>query len=350
MDMSMASESSRSGRAPCSIDLRCLMLLAALGGSVVGCNAAGAGPIAIAGGPSSLGGSSGAGGASTGPDDEPPPIFSDPPPPPPGPPDTCDKVDFLYVVDNSNSMLFEQQKLAQSFIGFSRIVDDVLSANDHQIMVVDTDAFNGSDSLITSGQPEEDPCIGVLGAGLRIGSEGQSCEIEGSQHFMPDQQPDAAGVFSCLANVGILGLSDEQPAAALLAATGATSSDAEACNAGFMRDDAVLVVTIITDEEDEETPGNPEDWKRALLDVKGGNEAGIVMLGLISDVNDDGTRAPDGLCDPRSGAVPAPRLREFVTSFERGSVGSICAPDYAQFFADAVSVIDTSCRDFVPLR
>jgi hypothetical protein len=349
MDMSMPIESSFSGRGPFSIDLRGLILLAALGAAVAGCNAAGSGPVPIPiAGESSLGGSSGAGGASMGPDDEPPPIFSEAPPPPPGPPDTCDKVDFLYVVDNSSSMLFEQQKLAQSFIGFSQVVDEVLSANDHQIMVVDTDAFNGNDSLIVGEQPEDDPCIGVLGAGLRIGSEGQSCELQGPQHYMLDGQPSPASSFSCLANVGILGQADEQPVAALLAATGATSSDAEACNAGFMREDAVLVVTIITDEEDEETPGDPADWKRALLDVKGGNEAGIVMLGLISDVNEDGTRAPDGLCATDTAA--APRLQEFVRSFERGSVGSICAPDYSQFFADAVSVIDTSCREFSPVR
>ena len=48
-------------------------------------------------------------------------------------------------------------------------------------------------------------------------------------------------------------------------------------------------------------------------------------------------------------SVEAPRLQRFVESFERGSLGSVCAPDYASFFAQAVSEIDTACEEFVPI-
>jgi hypothetical protein len=48
------------------------------------------------------------------------------------------------------------------------------------------------------------------------------------------------------------------------------------------------------------------------------------------------------------GAEPAPRLRAFVEQFENGVVGSVCAPDYAPIFLEAVAVIDVACDTFVP--
>ena len=47
-------------------------------------------------------------------------------------------------------------------------------------------------------------------------------------------------------------------------------------------------------------------------------------------------------------AEPAPRLREFTQSFGYGSVGPVCAADYAPFFEAAVSVIESACDDFIP--
>jgi len=75
----------------------------------------------------------------------------------------------------------------------------------------------------------------------------------------------------------------------------------------------------------------------------------VVVLGLFGD-NDQ----PDGICTPLShdfatGAESAPRLREFVEMWgPRGHVGSVCAEDYAPFFASAVDSIGQACEDFIP--
>jgi hypothetical protein len=311
---------------------------------VCGCAAGGPEDVEVAGSSSSLGGAS-AGGASGGgggvtTSNEPTPIFEDPPIPPP--PEKCDKVDFLYVVDNSASMLAKQETLARSFDGFSSIVEETLGTNDHHIMVIDTDSRNINDGL--TGLEDADACVGILGAGLRNGSEGESCGIEGPQRYMLDGQGNPEDTFSCLAQVGIFGDSDESPIDALLAATGSASSEARDCNAGFLRDDAVLVVTIITDEEDEVSAGDPAQWKRELLRAKGNQEEAVVVLGLISDIDVEGG-LPGGPCNEANGGSAAPLLRSFVSSFERGSMGSVCASDYSTFFAQAVSVIDTACRE-----
>ncbi|HTV25087.1 MAG TPA: hypothetical protein VMG12_40615 [Polyangiaceae bacterium] len=273
-----------------------------------------------------------------------PPLFDDVPPPAATEPRRCAKVDFLYVIDNSPTMVDKQENLARSFIGFSRIVSQTLGTNDHHIMVIDTDANNAGDVLygVDSAQ-----CASKLGAGRRVGSEGEDCSIEGNQRFVLDQQENLESTFSCLAKVGIYGNAEELPIQAMLNATGGMDNETDECNAGFLRDDAVLVVTIITDEDDEDSSGQPSTWKVNLLRAKGGNEESVVVLGLIAD-----NHIPGGLlggpCDEFSGS-PSPRLEQFVRSFDLNAIGSVCAPDYSGFFAAAVSNIDTACDDFVPV-
>jgi hypothetical protein len=133
---------------------------------------------------------------------------------------------------------------------------------------------------------------------------------------------------------------------------------------GFLRDDAILVVVFITDEEDDAefddqgnpgdpgSPGDPEDWVSALISAKSGDPAAMVVMGLYGD-----SFLPGGVCpvggDPGNGgpgAEDAPRLHEFTSAFEHGIAGSVCgtSTDYQAFFASAVSVIDTTCAEFNP--
>jgi len=52
----------------------------------------------------------------------------------------CEKVDFLFVVDNSGSMGRHQAKLIESFGPFVETIYDRLPADDFRIMAVDSDA------------------------------------------------------------------------------------------------------------------------------------------------------------------------------------------------------------------
>src|SRR5690606_41723616 len=61
----------------------------------------------------------------------------------------------------------------------------------------------------------------------------------------------------------------------------APQGPAHDCNEGFIRDDAILVVTFITDEDDNQgdgSAGTPDGWKAALVSAKKGDDAGIVVL------------------------------------------------------------------------
>jgi hypothetical protein len=261
--------------------------------------------------------------------------------PPPAAVKGCKNIDFLFVIDNSDSMEDEQENLARSFPGFVAVMQQELRAKDFHIMVAGTGGEREEDD-----EPTLDPieCEEVQGAGRRRSEEGDDCGLQGGLPFMTSSQPDLEATFSCVARVGTDGSAIEEPMDAVLAATSEKLNDPGRCNAGFLRDDAVLVVTFITDEEDRRSQGEPEEWRSILLNIKHDNPDALVVLGLVGDNNVDGglLGGPCSLLD----ADGAPRLQSFVESLS-GVLGSVCAPDYAPFFATAVSTIDSACDEFV---
>jgi hypothetical protein len=265
-----------------------------------------------------------------------------PPPAPERQQRGCQKIDFLFVIDNSDSMEDEQANLVKSFPGFVAVLGQVLEAKDFHVMVVGTDG-----ALEEEDEPTLDvsECDGVRGAGKRRSANGDDCGIQNGLAFMTHQQPELATTFSCAAAVGTRGSAFEEPMDAMLAATGAALNAPGRCNAGFLRDDAMLVVTFITDEEDRHSTGEPADWRRLLLAAKSNKPDAVMVLGLVGDNNVEGG-LPGGPCRAID-ADASPRLQAFVDSFARhGVLGSVCAPDYTQFFTLTLGWIDNACQEF----
>ncbi len=279
----------------------------------------------------------------------------------------CDKIDFLFVVDNSESMKDEQENLVASFPAFeAQIAEQV--ANDHQIMVVDTDAFwpGCGDSATCDdcceywctnlANPEcysecnsiacpTGDCNTTLGAGRRDNAAGDDCGFATEARYVDTDQPMLADTFACMGDVGTNGNLEEKPMQAMLDAVTGLSAEGE-CNDGFLRDDAILVVTVISDEDDEGSLGGPQQWHQQLVDAKNGDEAAVVVLALVGDPD-----LPNPVCSMGmngDGAYPAPELRAWASSFTHGTWASVCVPDYGPFFVDAVSVIDVACEEFEP--
>jgi hypothetical protein len=292
----------------------------------------------------------------------------------------CSKADFLFVIDNSNSMGDEQQHLIESFPGFIQAIEDQTAIIDYQILVVDTDGFAASEPLSPVGQyscADWCPCVpyqSCSGAScMPPGAE--SCDVDPGagktrnealidcgfarpgQRYMTSSQADLPNTFACVARVGISGCGHERPMHAMVQAVGPLSASGQ-CNQGFLRDDAILVVTVITDEAEDgsyggdlNSPGDPTSWKQALVQAKGGDERAAVVLALVGDSD-----LPSPVCtqkDPSSatgvaGAEPAPSLREFADSFEFGNWSSVCAASYVPFFETAIGVIEDACDVFIP--
>lgn len=274
----------------------------------------------------------------------------------------CQKVDFVFVIDSSGSMQDEQDNLLASFPGFIAAIENTLELDDFNLMVVD------------AGQVLAAGCDGTLGAGQVRSSTGQDCMIAGGRRYATSEQADLVGAFTCMGSRGFDGSGDEQTMDSLLAAVGSLVGPGQ-CNEGFLRDDAILVVTIITDEEDSpldtsfnppldgscepadsdlNSVGDPASWHASLVAAKGGDEDAVVVLSLLGDCDIAGSCPGIALANPLdptsdvSGAEPAPRLRAFTEMFGFGSVGPVCADDYAPFFEEAVGMIDSACDDFEP--
>jgi hypothetical protein len=272
----------------------------------------------------------------------------------------CEKIDFLFVIDSSGSMADKQANLIASFPGLVAAMMDNVPAEDWHVMVVDTDGqWGGTDcanACMTLGVCPDEPsfpcdtpppqlCDISLGAGqvapMGEAASNQDCALAGGARYIQASEPDLLDAFSCIAKVGIDGGDSERPMDAMVRALGPEHGEPGGCNEGFVRDDAILVITIITDEPDDHSLGDPADWADAVIAAKGGVPESVVVLGLV----------PDGdlgmpLCEE---TVVAPRITEFLQLFDSSSRASICEPDYSPFFLDAVSVISVACDEFEPI-
>ncbi|MEM6294208.1 MAG: hypothetical protein AAGA54_23225 [Myxococcota bacterium] len=278
---------------------------------------------------------------------------------PDGPGEGCEKVDFLFVIDGSGSMGDNQDSLIASFPGFIESIRNTLGdAQDYHIMVVDTDAAWGSAcelfcALGTCPIIPQYPCGGgppsqcdtQLGAGVTFTMASDApnvpCNFSTGARYMDSSEPDLTAAFQCSAKVGSDGDSSERPMGAMVGALSEDLGQPGGCNEGFVREDAILVVTVITDEEDSNSNGSAEGWYQNIIASKGLDPTAIVMLGLINDIDQPAPVCPAESQDPAM-------LRDFIERFPNHIRGSVCEPSYNAFFQQAVDLINTTCDDFVP--
>ncbi|MEM6990868.1 MAG: hypothetical protein AAF721_10235 [Myxococcota bacterium] len=267
-----------------------------------------------------------------------------------GPPDAappgdeeegCTKVDFLFVIDNSNSMATNQGELVASFPEFVAGIEGTLTNVDSfHVGVVTSDAyaFNGP------GCTETGAVVTQTGG---VNSSNAVCDpfVAGDRYMT--ELDDLPTTFACAALVGTAGNNNEFMMDAGLSALSPMLNAAGACNAGFIRDDALLVMVFISDEDDPGssgvgTPGDPNTWHNDVLAVKMFEE-NVVVLTLTRG-------APGNVCGGAQGSeVDGARLMQFATLFgANGFLGDICANSFGPFFDDAIGVIESACESFMP--
>lgn len=179
-----------------------------------------------------------------------------------------DKVDILWVIDNSRSMDEEQQAIADNAAAFTQKLLDANS--DFQVAVVTTNASNDNELVSL--------CKDDLGQPL-----------DGNGIITPA----TADRFADCAKVGISGSGLEE---GLEAARRAVDSSYDcgsgvACNPDFIRSDATLHVVFVSDEEDQPRANvgdiyAAETVTQELYDL-------IRLPKWWQDVEDNG-RGPDG--------------------------------------------------------
>jgi hypothetical protein len=146
---------------------------------------------------------------------------------------TTKAVDILFVVDNSGSMVQEQDKLARNFEAFIKLLrgQDI---NDFQIGIITTDADSSSGQGKLQGTP-------------RIIQYPQMTQDDITKYFVQNIK------------VGIGGSPYEKGLESMrLALSPAMRSG---YNKGFLRDDAVLAIIFIGDEDDCSHPNKLDEDK-----------------------------------------------------------------------------------------
>ncbi len=263
-----------------------------------------------------------------------------------GEPEGCKKVDFLFVIDNSVSMQGEQAALKAAFPAFIETIQQTLPTSDYHIMVADTDAegrcspdtCNHSTCKAAKSYACKDifvECDTIRGAGVNHpageAASNMPCDFFGGNRYLLSEDPKLVDNFSCAASVGLAGHPSERPMDGIVEALSPANNDIGGCNEGFLRDDAILVVTFLSDDPKVEDVNTSFETYNAVVAAKGDDEDRIVMLGLIPQ--------PDMGCG-NGGA----HWSEMISLFgERGIEGAICSEDYNAFFQDAVSTILDTC-------
>lgn len=264
-------------------------------------------------------------------------------------PEACE-IDFLFVIDNSGSMAGEQDSLANSVPDFVRTVETELEVDEFQLGVVTSDVYMANDAscrqmgglvLETSGPDASNSKCGPYADGFNFMNQNDALDVS----------------FPCAAKPGTGGNNDERPMDAVMAALGPELGASGACNEGFIRRGGLLVITIITDEEDDNLPdfpdfmgskGDPKQWYETVVDVKCRPE-NVVVLSLVGVPKPNACIGDWGDMDNHDSAELNVRIAEFTRMFgKRGFVADVCADNYGEFFTEAVSIIEYACDNLPP--
>lgn len=269
--------------------------------------------------------------------------------------DECQKMDIVFVVDDSGSMEEEQASLATNFPKFVTVLEAFKTKSgaklDYRVAVTTT----GRDVKYSI----EAPGFGKLPMNEK-GDNGafrntKSCG--GTKRWVDKGDSGGSQTFSCRAKAGTSGPSIEMPLEALKLSL--VDRVADGTNAGFLRDDALLAVVILTDEDDCSRRDNDFVYQgdgacetmdhvqpladyTAMLDTaaKGpGRWATAVIAG-------------DKACKSKFGdAAEAKRLKSFVgMAGKNGTFSSICDGDLSTGLQKALDTFDAACRSFPAVR
>lgn len=291
-----------------------------------------------------------------------------------GPAKGCGKIDILFVI-NDGGTIDGPADVAESSAdalaihngtnAFINAMQEQAADYDLHVMTVKGDpkwsGYYGWSSCCVPDKPCDqygqfpcdDPtpdflndCDYTLGAGVRYPAgfmaSNRDCELAGDRRYLTEEQGDFAAAFECILNVGQTGRGDQKYLEAMVKAVGPDYNAPDGCNAGFLRPDAMLVVVVLSDYTDDNSPGTPEGLAASLIAAKDGYTGGIVVVGILGTVQSD---PPDGHC---FGDVPEDRTRKFVEGFPTHVLGSFCDPDIGANLVAAIDVIETACAEFLP--
>ena len=263
------------------------------------------------------------------------------PPPTPDAASSCSKMDILFVIDDSGSMGEEQDNLAQNFPQFIQVLEN--RNLDYRVGVTTTGrTYTYTDFLgLPSSQSGDD------------GELLQRCDM--SQRWVSPTDPNPAQTFACAAQVGTGGPVDEMPLAVIKAAF--TEQISSGTNAGFLRDDALLAIVVLTDEDD---CSYEQSVSLGFLEFLCENDMEPVStyVDVLDSVKEERGRwataviaGPNDCSSPFGSAAEATRLKDFVSQTGDNAIfSSICEGDLTIGLQQALDTFEEACNSFPPIE
>ena len=178
-----------------------------------------------------------------------------------------------------------------------------------------------------------------------------------SRKWIEKTDANRSQAFACAANVGTSGPGDEMPLAAMR--TACEERMADGSNAGFRRQDALLAVVILTDENDCSYEQSVTlGFGESLCDSQLEPPANYNTF-LDTYTGDHGRWAVAAIAGPGPGpcsstfgdADYAERIAQFATAAgpTNALISSICVGDLTLGLMDALELFDTACDNFPPI-
>ncbi|WP_159397444.1 hypothetical protein [Sorangium cellulosum] len=239
----------------------------------------------------------------------------------------CEHIDVVFALDNSQSMTEEKESMSEVvFPAFAQALLQMSGIKDFRAAVID--ACPRPANFHTSGAAGD-------------------CSFQSGKPWMESASTEITREFQCVADLDSSDVEcsgdsdDEQPASAAAAALEPPFSTSE--NAGFLRDEALLVVVAITDEDEQPVPRqDPQAIHDRLVAAKG-DAKNVVLLGI-------GGRSE---CQGAYGSADeAETLQQLVDTFAddgRGFFWDLCEGRLEDGLTNALTAIEEACTEFVPI-
>ncbi|MCB9568916.1 MAG: hypothetical protein H6710_17165 [Myxococcales bacterium] len=275
------------------------------------------------------------------------------------------KIDFVFAIANSWDIEPFLPQLQKSLPGLITGIEEAFDDFDVHVLVANANGGWGSLKCPIQECPVDGGCAAIdapdypcwyvheqevppycdtaEGAGVLFpagkGATNAPCELAGGRRYITSEEPDIVGAFECIADLGTSGDWRTYVGWGSAQALSSAMNQPGGCNEGFLRDDALLVLTVVF-YGGEDSPYNPKVWADMVLDAKGGDQDAVTVITVISDRDQ-----PDAVCPPetKSGSV---LLHEFASYFDHRHLISLCEPSYVPGFEDAVDVVLDVCAGF----
>jgi hypothetical protein len=249
----------------------------------------------------------------------------------------CKRIDILFVIDGSLSMTDEQRALAgldgepPVFAAFTdALLSELTDVEDFHVGVVTADP--GASLLHTHREYPELP-----------ESPETDCGLPPGQRWIVGPSADLEAQFACVGATRALSIDEHT------ALNGALALH-DPANAGFLRDDSLLFVVLITDEDTQDFTVTSRVWIHdAYLEAVGGDPSRLIVLAIAGDQGI--YEMPKTICQgPYGGAAPGRRLTSIVRSFaDRGHTQDICAGSMTATFESILDDVVSACQAVAPI-